>query len=140
MNQSYAAIALICGMLFGFWPILMSRSGFQGFASSAVYSCGVFLFVLLPALIETKVRGGVGDVRMWLASLAILCGATGLLMFTTGLAKLPREHVPTFVLLNILAQITVLAAIDAYYAGGLRGTKIAGVALAAVAAYLLFRK
>jgi hypothetical protein len=140
VNNSYALLALTCGTLFGFWPIFMSRSGFQGFASSAVYSCGVFLFVLMPALLETKARGGVGNVKVWLAALAIACGAVGLLMFTTGLAKLQREHVPTFVLLNILAQITVLAGIDAYYAGHVQGSKVLGMALAISAAFFLLRK
>lgn len=130
--------AILSGLFFGLWPLLMNRSGLEGNMSSAVFSGTTFLIVLPLAL------GGMSgtsftQVKWSFALLAGLAGAIGVLAFNGGLAKLTPQTVGTFFVLMICVQIAVPVINQIITNGNLAMGKVAGFLFAFLAAYLLSR-
>lgn len=125
--------ALLAGVFFGIWPLLMNRSGLPGSVSSAVFSGVVFLFVVPFAL-----KGGVAtlDANWVMAIGAGVVAAVGVLQFNGMLAKAIPQNVGTLFVLMIVVQVAI-PAIYQVVMTGLTVTKAAGFLAAIVAAILL---
>ena len=129
--------AILAGVLFGIWPLLMNRSGLNGNVSSACFGI-VTLIGVLPFAIYTN-GFSIPTAKWTMIVLAGLCGALGLLAFNGMLAKASLDNVGTLFVLMTVVQIIVAASYQAYMKGFLSVDKFFGYVAAVVAAYLLFR-
>src|SRR3989344_923669 len=93
--------AVLAGVFFGMWPLLMNRSGLTGNISAAVFSLGTFIVVLPFALREL---GGSSTTAAWTMAVgACISGGVGLLLFTGVLAKATPQTVgPLFILMMVV--------------------------------------
>lgn len=132
--------AVVAGLFFGVWPLLMNRSGMSGNVASLVFSAVVLLCVIPFAL--RPVMSGNAELAQASWAMAILAGvaaAVGMMVFNGMLAKATPQSVGTLFVLMILVQTTVPVVYVAVMNGGISLTKAAGFVLAAAAAFLLAR-
>jgi hypothetical protein len=128
--------ALLAGLFFGLWPLLMNKSGLNGNVSAMAFAGLVLLFVSPFAL------SNIGDLSntKWLMVVgAGLFGALGVMSFNGMLAKATPQAVSTLFVLMIVVQTAVPAVYQVIMNGGLSLTKGLGFALAAIAAVLLVK-
>jgi hypothetical protein len=128
--------AIISGIFFGLWPLLMNRSGLSGSMSPAFFTGTAFL-LLLPLAIFGESATTISIVGWSFAVMAGVAGAIGNIAFNGGLAKTTPETVGTFFLMMICVQITIPVINHVVTTGGLTTEKTVGFLLAFVAAYLL---
>ena len=126
--------ALLAGLFFGVWPLLMNKSGLNGNVSSMAFSGLVFLLVVPFALRD---HGDLSNVRWILVILAGAVGAAGIMSFNGMLSKATPQTVGSLFVLMIVVQTAVPAAYQVIMNGGLSVTKSLGFVLAAVAGVLL---
>lgn len=122
------------GILFGLWPLVMSRSGLDGVVSATV-------FALVQACILLPIGFYVGfptTSTNWIA--AILAGglsSLGLLAFTDVLVKSPKEDVGRMFVLVIIVQVLIPTLYQFVGTGSITLKQIGGFAAALVAIILL---
>ncbi len=127
--------AILAGLFFGIWPILMNRSGLPGNVSSAAFSLGVAVIVLPFALRQAYT---VSFSPVWLMVIgACVTGALGILFFNGMLSKTTPETVGTLFVLMIVVQVSVPAVNQIIMNGELTLKTGAGFAAAIIAAFLL---
>lgn len=130
--------AILAGLLFGAWPILMEKSHLPGNVQSLVFAAGVLILVF-PFSIS-----GFREIQnpVWMmAVFAGLAGGLGLMVFTSGLSTIGTKNVSVYFVLMIVAQTTVPAVYKIFVDGkGVSIEKGIGFALAIVAAILLTKK
>lgn len=134
MNDVYIR-AILAGVFFGMWPLLMNRSGLAGNLSSAVFAGIAFITVLPFALKE-----GLHSFQTATVSLAVaagVCGAIGLLAFNGMLARVSKERVGTMFVLMILVQVTVPIIYQAVMTGDYSAKRVVGSIAALIAVILL---
>lgn len=130
--------AILAGIFFGAWPLLMNRSGLSGNVSSVMF-CLLVLIGVTPFAIYSN--GFTIPTANWtLVILAGFFGAIGLLSFNGMLASASPQNVGTLFVLMIVVQTAVPALYQTIMSGGFPPIdKACGYAAAAVAAYLLLR-
>ncbi len=129
--------SLIAGACFGIWPLLINRSGIDGFASAAVFSL-VVLLVVAPVAITTGQLQSMNTTWSLLFIVAAgLCGGLGILFFNTMLAKVSKEEVGITFILMIMIQLAVPAIWHMISSGEYTPKRIIGVLGAFIVAYLL---
>ena len=134
--ESLDVKAVISGILFGIWPLLMNRSGLSGNLSTFVFATVVLLCVFVVSF--SSLQNITITSLPWAISAGVI-GALALLVFNDILAKATPQAVGTFIVLMIVTQILVPAIYQAILNGGLPASKIAGFVLAIVAAVLLLK-
>ena len=127
--------AIIAGVFFGVWPLLMSRSGLTGNTSAAVFAFGALLIVLPFALYES--RNPPTNIVWVMAIGASIFGGLGLLAFNGMLQKANRETISSLLVLMMMAQIATPVIYQAVMGGGMTTIKALGFATAILAAFLL---
>ncbi|MFZ2522588.1 MAG: hypothetical protein WAX44_03705 [Minisyncoccia bacterium] len=128
--------AILAGLFFGVWPLLMNRSGLGGNISAAVFSGTSFLLVLPLAL--SGASATLFTSAKWLYALtAGLAGAIGVIAFNGGLAKSTPQNVGSFFVMMMCVQIAVPVANHIASNGGLSVRNAFGFFFAFIAAYLL---
>jgi len=127
--------ALLSGILFGLWPMLMNRSGLNGYLASGVFALGGLILVAPFAISYGAV---IGRVSWLMAILAAACSASGLLIFNDLLAKITPQAVGRLFVIMLIAQILV-PAVYHLSKNGLTMDKLFGFLAAVIAAYLLMR-
>ena len=90
MNELHVR-AILAGVLFSFWPLLMNRSGLTGNVSSAVFTLGAFIVVSPFALYEF--RSTTPSIVWAMAIGACVFGGLGLLVFNGMLSKATPQAV-----------------------------------------------
>ena len=134
--ESLDVKAVISGILFGIWPLLMNRSGLSGNLSTVVFATVVLVCVFIVSF------GSLQNITVsslpWAIGAGIV-GAIALLVFNSMLSKATPQAVGTFIVLMIVAQIIIPAIYQAILNGGLPATKIVGFVFAAIAAVLLLK-
>jgi hypothetical protein len=126
--------AVLAGLLFGLWPIFMSKSNLNGNTASAVFCVACFVGVLPFALHAGGFSFATANWTMVL--LAGVAGAGGLLLFNGMLAKAQPVDIPMLFVAMLLAQIVVPATYQMILQG-ISFQKLAGFAAAGLAVYLL---
>lgn len=126
--------ALLAGLFFGLWPLLMNKSGLSGNVSAMAFSGLVLVFVTPFAIGDI---GHMMNIRWMMVVGAGLFGAVGVMCFNGMLAKATPQSVSTLFVLMIVVQTAVPAIYQAIINGGVSLTKGVGFALAAIAAVLL---
>lgn len=129
--------AMLAGVAWGIWPLVMNKSGLNGNVSSAAFSVVVLLSVLPFALGS---MGGALATANWTAVIiAGLCGAGGMLMFNGMLAKATPQNVGVLFVTMMVVQMAIPALYQVVKDGNLSVSKAIGFAAAFVAAVLLTR-
>jgi hypothetical protein len=128
--------AMVAGIGFGIWPILMNLSGLRGNLMSAVYGIACLVFILPFALRDGVTTAQLAGANWWAIVPAAMIGTIGLLSFNAGLAKSTPQTVGTFFVMMILVQIAT-PAIYHVVRNGLSTYKLIGFMFAVVAAYFL---
>lgn len=127
--------AVLAGVFFGIWPLLMNRSGLTGNVSSAVFALGALIVVSPFAFYEFS---SVTVSVVWTMVVgACIFGGLGLLSFNGMLSKATPETVGSLFVLMIVMQIATPALYQVINGGGLTVSKAIGFAAAILAAFLL---
>ncbi len=134
--ESLDVKAVVSGILFGIWPLLMNRSGLSGNLSTLVFATVVLACVFVVSF--SSLQNITITSLPWAIGAGIV-GAFALLVFNSILAKATPQAVGTFIVLMIVAQIVVPATYQAILNGGLPFSKIAGFVFATIAAILLLK-
>ena len=127
--------AVLAGVFFGIWPLLMTRSGLTGNVSSAVFAIGVLIVVSPFALYEFS-GATIGIVWMMVVG-ACIFGGLGLLAFNGMLSKATPETVGSLLIVTTVVQVAIPALYQVINGGGLTVSKTIGFAAAILAAFLL---
>lgn len=127
--------AVLAGVFFGIWPLLMNRSGLTGNVSSALFSLGALIVVSPFALFE--LRSATFSVTWTMAAGACIFGGLGLLAFNGMLSKTTPQTVGSFFVLMIVVQTATPALYQVIQDGSLTVGKAIGFAAAILAAFLL---
>lgn len=134
MNELHVR-ALLAGLFFGLWPLLMNKSGLSGNVSALAFTVGVLVIVSPFALYE--LRGTTTSVAWMMVVGACFAGAFGLLAFNGMLAKASPQTVGSLFVMMLVVQIATPALYQVMNDGGLTTTKAVGFAAAILAAFLL---
>ena len=129
------ALALMSGLFFGIWPLIMNRSGLSGYTSAAVFSLSCFALVTPFALFN-----GVNQPANASWQIGIIAGLTagvGLLLFNNMLAGAQKETVGMLFVMNLLVQVSVPVIYTTIQKGSYSPKRALGVAAAFVAVWLL---
>lgn len=127
--------AVLAGVAFGIWPLLMNRSGLGGNTSAAVFS-GLAFLVVLPFAIR---EGGLAfnPTMVTFAIGAGIAGGLGLLAFNGMLATATPAQVGRLFVIMILVQVAVPAIYQVIMDGGVSLKEGVGLGFALMAALLL---
>lgn len=134
MGEMYVR-AILAGVLFGIWPLLMNRSGLAGNLVSGVFAFGVLIVVSPYAIYE--LRNNNVHAIWYLAIGACICGGFGLLVFSGIVAKATSQTIGSLFVLMLIAQIATPAIYHMIYGGGLTVRTGLGFIAAILAAILL---
>ncbi len=138
--DSLSIKAMLAGLFFGLWPILMNRSGLGGNVSSLVFTSMVLLIVAPFAIASIMGNGtSFSSVNWAIAVASAVAGAVGLLVFNSMLAKATPQAVGTLFVLMIVVQTMVPAIYQTLITGTLSLPRAAGFLMAIGAAFLLTR-
>ena len=121
-------------MLFGIWPIFLSKSGLTWNVSAMIFTGLVFLFT---AIVGVRGIATMGPVRWDLIIIASFLSAAGIICFNAMLAKATSQNIGIYLALVALLQISIPALYQSCMSGGISPTKCAGFIFAAIAATLL---
>lgn len=91
--------ALIAGVAFGIWPLLMNRSNLSGNVATSIYTIVVMLLVLPFAWGNLK---SASQGNWWMIILAGIAGAVGMLYYNGILAEASSKRVGTLIVLMLL--------------------------------------
>lgn len=127
--------AVLSGVLFALWPILMNRSGLSGNMASLVFILGNLAIVAPFALVSNGLA--IPQANWVMAGTSCAVASIALLCLNSVLAKATPAAAGTIILLMVLPQVVVPAIYQAAMTNSLPATKIVGVILAIIAAVLL---
>jgi hypothetical protein len=128
--------AILTGIFFGIWPLLMNRSGLSGNVASLVLVV-VMLGCILPFSIGNLGSIISPDIKWTFAIGASFFGATGILLLNNILAMATPQRVSLLLVLTFVLQMVVPAVYHVIVTSGVTVTKGAGFAFAIAAAILL---
>ena len=133
---------LFCGLCFGIYPILSSRSKLSSGAMLWILSVIMVVFAITPFL-----QNGLASIKMAnsnqmsLMLVSALASAIGVLVMFRYLADTPIEKAGTLVVIMVVTQIVVTMATASTFAKTLpSGQQVLGVVMAIGAIFLLSPK
>lgn len=127
--------AVIAGVCFGAWPILMNRSHLNGHVSPALI--GLILFVGSLPLAILNFNKVTTDTNWILAISAAVIILLGNFPFATMLDKAPRPIVSSLIVLMVVTQIAVPALYQIFLTRKITLYQMAGFATAIATAFFL---
>lgn len=128
--------AIVSGVMFGVWPLVLSRSGLNGNVSTAIIAViGLTIVSTFAVRDFDPVKFLESRWLLWLLA-GVLAGCA-IMIFNGGLA-VAGDDVAMFFVVNLIMQITVTAIYDAFVKGP-SASKIVGFILVGIAAYLFKR-
>jgi hypothetical protein len=133
-NHPYVQ-AMLAGLLFGCWPLLMNRSGLSGNMASFMFVAGCLLIVTPFAL---ATNGLALPSANWTTVIAACtCAGIATLVFNSALAKVTPATAGTVMLLMVLPQLVVPAVYEAILTQSVPVSRAVGLVAAIIAAVLL---
>ena len=127
--------AVVAGVFFGIWPLLMNRSGLSGNLSAVVFDIVSLLFIFPFAALSFS-QFNFAQVNWPFIICAGVAGGIGILNFNGGLAIVSKENVSTFFVLMMVVQVAV-PSVYQFFNGEVSSSKLLGFVLAVGAAYFL---
>lgn len=134
MNSVYLR-AVIAGVFFGMWPLLMKRSGLGGNLSAVAFT-GIAFLILLPFAL-TEGFQSLREAALPFVVASGVCGAIGFTNFSGLITLTPRERLGSMIVIMILTQIAVPVIYEAVVTADYSLKKILGTLMAFAAAVLL---
>ena len=132
--------SLIAGLFWGLWPIIMKKSGAEGFVSGAIFTGASFIAILPFVITSGQIQSLEPTPKLGYAVLAGVIGAAGVLFFNTALAKADPANIGTMILIMIMAQVAVPTIFQLVFQGDYSLRKLVGIVGACIATYLLASK
>jgi hypothetical protein len=129
--------AVLAGLAFAIWPLVISKSGFNGYIAAALYTF-VGLLVLLPFALG-NLNGPMSATGLAFAVVAGLIGAGGVLMLTGMTSKATSQNIGTLLITMFMVQLAVPAVYQMIKGGQMTVARGFGLVAAFVAAVLLNR-
>jgi hypothetical protein len=128
--------AILAGLGFGAWPLLMSRSGLTGGISSLFFSVGS-AFVTLIFVLSVGSFTLTKTPHYGYAGFSVAFGVAGMLLFTNMLSEARYTEVGRLIVLTTLVQVIVPIVYQMVVIGDTDPRRMAGVLCALVAIGLL---
>lgn len=137
MDTTQLVKAVIAGLCFGAWPLLMNRSGLSGTLGAGFIAGFTILFI--SPLVLRSVFGGdhMANANWWFAIGASIASAVGMVVFNSMLSKASTTNVSMLFTVVIVLQTVTAAAYQAVVSGSLAPMKAGGFILALLGAVLL---
>ncbi len=132
--KNLQVMAMIAGLCFGVWPLMMNQGKLNGNLASFVFAVIAAVCIFPFAFSQL---GGLAQARWWIVISAGIIGAVGLLAFVGMLSKASPDKVSSLFVTMIIVQTAVPVAYQLFVAGGMTTTKGVGFVLAIIAAVLL---
>jgi len=132
--MSLQAKAMLAGVFFGIWPLMMNRSGLTGNVSAVVMTV-VSLICVAPFAFSNM--GNLASANWFMGIGAGVVASLGIMSFNGMLAKATPQNVSSLFVLMIVVQAATPAMYSIVQNGGMNWTKACGFAAAIVAAILL---
>ncbi len=100
-------LTLVAGALFGVWPLIMNKSGFNGYMAAVVFgSCVAFAGFVAQMVFQSDPTH---PIFMRRAVLAGIIGAVGTLCYTAAFSQPGKIDLATLVVLQVVMQVMVPA-------------------------------
>ena len=104
--SEYLVKIIISGVLFGFWPLLIGKSGLNTGTATALFSATSFLIVTSFALMNGfTLSGG----KWWWTVIAGSMAAMGVLAFNDVMIKAKPTVIPMMFVIMLVIQVTIPA-------------------------------
>src|ERR1035437_620147 len=107
--ESFVMKAVLTGIFFGIWPIIMNKSGLGGNFSSFIFTGVMLIFMIIPAVISFNKTPTTGVSWAFVVTAGIL-GAIGMLIFNNMLGSAPIKKIGLLIVIVTITQ-TVAPAI-----------------------------
>jgi hypothetical protein len=134
--SEYLVKVIIAGVLFGFWPLLIGKSGLSTGTATALFSATSFLVVTSFAIMNgVNFSGG----KWWWAIIAGSMAALGVLAFNDVMIKAKPTVAPMMFVIMLVIQVTVPAAYHVAANQQFSPKTIVGFIAAIIACILLSR-
>ncbi len=135
----YYILAVVTGLSFAAWPLVMSRSGLSGPFASWLWAMTIAFVVgfTLPLFGQTVAHD---KGSFLIALLAGLIGAIGVLALNTICAKASQAEIGKYFLIMLVVQFAVPAVYHMVMSGELTVRKVAGILAGFIALWLLASK
>jgi len=134
MDKAQILRALIAGLCFGIWPLMMNKGGLNGNLASFVFAT---IAMLCIAPFAYSSLGELGNARWVVVISAGILGAIGLLFFTSMLTKSSPTNVSSLFVTMVVIQTAIPIIYQLVVTGGMTVTKGVGFGFAVLAAILL---
>lgn len=135
MNTTLSA--LIAGVAFGFWPLLMNRSGLGGVAVPLLVSSTTM--IISGCLVFFNGLGSLEKTDWRIALFAAVLGSSGMAIFCKMTMNAKPEQIGLLYVVVCLAQICVPVLWHLMSAGQIDATKAVGLACAVISVILLLK-
>lgn len=129
--------ALLSGLMFGIWPLYMSRSGLSGTTSTFLFVLILIAVVVPFALYQDIKLSEIYESKWQFGVVAGICGAIGLLLFNYTLSNSTKENVGQLFIVMIIVQVSIPTIYHLVVSKNLTWQTLTGLVLAAVASVLL---
>jgi len=138
MNKTLI-FALTAGLSFGIWPIIMQRSGLNGYMQAFIFSVTLMLMTSVPAMTD---YGEVKSVKWSLAIIASVIAGFGTMFYTSSIARAfsMKQSLAMVILAQILVQTMVPVIIEAVQTKSIGMQRVIGCMLAITSLVFLTRK
>ncbi|MBU6370898.1 MAG: hypothetical protein KGH93_00020 [Patescibacteria group bacterium] len=133
--QNFVWKTVLTGILWGIWPLMMTKSGLKGIPSTFIFT-GVMFAVALPLFVFGNMKNAFAGTNLTLAIAAGILGIVGTLLFNEMLADAPGNKVTLLIVLMIITE-TVVPAVYYAYNNGFPLKRMIGFALAGLSAAFL---
>ena len=128
--------ALLSGVAWGTWPLIINKSGLNGSMSAFTFSA-VVLVCTVPFAFYNVDRNVLANANWTALVIAGVCSTCGLLMFNGMLAKATPQNVGTLIVIMAVAQAATPTIYQVIMDGHLSLRKAIGFAAAFTATILL---
>jgi uncharacterized membrane protein len=135
MENKNILLAVLSGLLFGFWPIFMQRTQLSSYWQGAIFALFVTLLMLVPAAIEGTTSFGAANWKF--AVIGGACGGFGMLFFTKMLTGSTPMELGSLFSIVLLVQVAQAAGYHVYMNGIPSLKKTIGFILTGVVVYLM---
>jgi hypothetical protein len=132
--KSVQILAMLAGLCFGTWPLMMGRGGLGGNVASFVFAI-IAAICVCPFAIGSLAE--LGQARWPIVITAGIIGAAGLLFFNGMLTKATPTTVSSLFVTMIVVQTAIPIVYQLFVVGGMTVTKGVGFGFAIIAAILL---
>lgn len=124
------------GALFSVWPIIMSKSGLSGMASTAAFIVMSMIIIVPAALSNGVTLQSLADAKVRYVLVAAIIASGGLILMNRSLGAADPKQIGSLLLVMILAQV-VVPSLYQIWVGAVNAKLVGGILAAVVAIFLL---